>query len=218
MTLVLSEDDHHARVSPRGRILEQAVHLFARHGFDAMTMRRLGDAVGLDNSSLYRHFPSKAALADAVLDHVAGELFGSIAPLMASSQPASLQALEDLCATAGLYLFDRPASARLMVHWIMSTGADGEGFSVAVPATDTLRPGGALTIGLRRWLDAGARAGVLREHAQPEALVILLGVILVRPATQGYLLATLEPERPRDAARVAWENELRAVIRGAFAP
>src|SRR5436190_2776929 len=113
-------DKGHVRSPARDRILARAIELFATHGFEAMTMRRLGDAVGLDNSSLYRHFPSKAALADAVLDHVAGELFARTAPLLDPSRPVTLQGLEDVCAAAGLYVFDRPASARLMMHWMMS--------------------------------------------------------------------------------------------------
>jgi AcrR family transcriptional regulator len=204
--------------SPRERILEQAIELFARDGFDAMTMRRLGDAVGLDNSSLYRHFRSKAALADAVLDHVSREILDRIASHIDPARPTTLAALEDVCAAAGLYFFDAPASARLAVHWIMSTGPDGEGFSVSVPATDTSRPGGQLLMRLRQWLVAGVRAGALRAHAIPDALVILMGMVLVRPATQGYLLASLEPKRSRSGARAVWEQELRAAVRGAFAP
>jgi AcrR family transcriptional regulator len=206
------------RSAPRDRILGQAILLFAKYGFDGMTMRRLGDAVGLDNSSIYRHFRSKAAVASAALDHVAGEVFAKVAPPMDPARPVSLQALEDLCAAVGLYFFDHQASARLMIHWIMSMGAEDDGFSVGVPATDISRPGGAMIMGLRAWLDAGVRAGTLRHHASPESLVILFGAILIRPATRGYLLATLEPERPPSAARQAWEQELRTAIRGAFAP
>jgi AcrR family transcriptional regulator len=218
MDSTTAQTDAHARSPARDRILQSAIELFAAHGFEAMTMRRLGDAVGLDNSSLYRHFRSKAALADAVLDHVAGEILARVAPQVDPSRPATLQALEDVCAVAGLYFFDRPAAARLTVHWIMSMGVDGPGFAVSVPATDTSRPGGALLAGLRSWLAAGVRDGVLRPHAMPEAFVILLGALLIRPATRGHLLASLEPDRTPAAARAAWEQELRAAVRGAFAP
>jgi AcrR family transcriptional regulator len=218
MRSIPQPDDAPSGGSARDRILARAVELFAAYDFEAMTMRRLGDAVGLDNSSLYRHFPSKAALADAVLDHVAGEIFARTASQIDPSRPVTLQALEDFSAAAGLYFFDQPASARLMVHWIMSMGVDGPGFAVSVPATDTSRPGGALLALLGNWLGVGARGGVLREHAIPDAIVILLGMILIRPATRGYLLKSLEPDHALDAARTAWEQELRATVRGAFAP
>ena len=204
--------------APRDRILDCAVELFAVHGFEAMTMRMLGDAVGLDNSSLYRHFVSKTELANAVLDRVAGDFLAAIGVHIDPSRPATLDALEAIAAAAGVYFFDRPAAARLMVHWVMSIGANGPGFGVSVPATDTNRPGGRLLGLLREWLGEGARRGVLRKHAMPDAVIILFGAILLRPATYGHLLASIEPKRSRIAARKAWEKELRAAVCGAFAP
>ena len=202
----------------RVRILDRAIELFAVHGFDAMTMRLLGEAVELDNSSLYRHFPSKAALIDAVLDRVAADVFVVVAPTLDPAHAFSLQALEDACAAIGLHLFDHPAQARLIVHWIMSTGAPSAGFKVAVPATDTTRPGGKLIALLRKQLGDAVARGQLRELGAPEALVILIGIVVVRPATYGYLLKSLEPRRRSSVARAAWEQELRAAVRGAFAP
>jgi AcrR family transcriptional regulator len=206
-----------AGVAPRDRILEGAVDLLARYGLDAVTMRQLGEHVGLDNSSLYRHFRSKAELVDAALDRVAGELLASVGPAIDLARPLTLEAFEDACATAALYFFDHPAAARLMLHWILSMGAQGPGFDASAPAGDPSRPHGALVAAASRWLAAGARRGILRRHGQPEALVVLFAAILVRPATYGYLLHTLEPKRDRAAARKAWEQELRAVVRGAFA-
>lgn len=204
--------------SPRDRILTEAVALFAAHGFDAVTMRQLGDAVGLDNSSLYRHFPSKAALVNAVLDHVAAQVFANVAALIEPAEPLTLSMLENICAKAGTYLFDNQSAARLLVHWIMSTGGDGGTFKISVPATDKSRPGGKLLAALRDRLEDAMKHGRIRKHATPDALVVALAVTIVRPATYGYLLKTLEPNRSRDAARAAWERELRATIRGAFAP
>jgi AcrR family transcriptional regulator len=204
--------------SPRDRILTAAVALFAAHGFDAVTMRQLGDAVGLDNSSLYRHFPSKAALVNAVLDHVAAQVFANVATLIEPAEPLTLSMLENICAKAGTYLFDNPSAARLLVHWIMSTGGDSGTFKISVPATDKSRPGGKLLAALRDRLEDAVKHGRIRKHGAPDALVVALAVTIVRPATYGYLFKTLEPGRSREAARAAWERELRAAIRGAFAP
>ncbi len=201
--------------APRDRILEQAVDLLALHGFDAMTMRHLGARVGLDNSSLYRHFESKAALVDAALDRVAGEVLSSIGPSVDLDRPLTLARLEDACAAVGLYFFDHPSAARLMLHWIMSTSALGS--SPSAPAADRSRPHGRLLETVSQWLASGSRRGVLRKHTQPEALVTLFGAILLRPATYGHLLQTLEPKRAKEAARKAWERELRAFVRGALA-
>jgi AcrR family transcriptional regulator len=204
--------------SPRARILDSAVELFAVHGFEAMTMRMLGDAVGLDNSSLYRHFASKAHLVNAVLDHVAGDFLDEIEQHLDLSRPATLDTLEAMAAAAGVHFFNRQAAARLMVHWVMSVGSNGPGFGVSVPASDTSRPGGRLLERLREWLAAGVRRGALRKHAMPDAVIILFGAILLRPATYGHLLASIEPKRSRIVAGKAWETELRSAVRGAFAP
>jgi AcrR family transcriptional regulator len=204
--------------SSRDRILDRGIELFAVHGFEALTMRMLGDAVGLDNSSLYRHFASKTELANAVLDRVAGSFLAAIETNIDPSRPVTLAALEEIAAAAGVYFFDRPSAARLMLHWVMSIGADGPGFGVSVPVTDTNRPGGRLLGLLREWLARGVRSGALRKHAMPDAVIILLGAVLLRPATYGHLLASMEPKRSRVAARKAWESELRAAVRGAFAP
>jgi hypothetical protein len=100
----------------------------------------------------------------------------------------------------------------------MSMGERGPGFVVSVPAADKRRPHGKLLELLSDWLEAGARRGVIRKHARPDALVFLFGAVLMRPATYGYLLRSLEPRRQKTAARKAWIAELRAVVRGAFAP
>ena len=204
--------------SPRDRILDRAIELFAAHGFEAMTMRMLGDAVGLDNSSLYRHFASKTELANAVLDRVAGNFLAAIEQNIDGTRPVTLGALEDVAAAAGTYFFDRPSAARLMMHWMMSIGANGPGFGVSVPITDSRRPGGRLLGLLREWLAEGVRRGALRKHTMPDSLIIRFGTVLLRPATYGHLLASMEPKRSRVAARKAWERELRAAVRGAFAP
>ena len=204
--------------SSRERIVECAVALFAVHGFEAMTMRMLGEAVGLDNSSLYRHFAGKTEIANAALDHVAGEFLEAVEAHIGPSRPATLDALEELAGGAGRYFFERQAAARLMLHWVMSVGAGGPGFGVSVPAKDASRPGGRLLARLSAWLADGARRGALRKHAMPEAAVILFGAILLRPATYGHLLASLEPKRSCALAAKAWEQELRAAVRGAFAP
>jgi AcrR family transcriptional regulator len=199
-------------------VLDAAIELFAAHGFAAVTMRALGEAAGLDNSSLYRHFPSKTDLANAVLDRVTADLLEVLAPNLDGGAPPSLAALVNAATATGLHLFDRPPVARLLMHWVMSTGEADASFAVSVRADDTRRPTGRLVTLLRDWLARGARSGALRPHQGLEALVFLIGALLLRPATYGHLLSSQEPKRSREKARQAWERELRAAVHGAFAP
>jgi AcrR family transcriptional regulator len=56
----------------RARIQTEAVKLFAQKGIDATSVRDIAQAAGVAEGALYRHYPSKDALArDVFLDHYA---------------------------------------------------------------------------------------------------------------------------------------------------
>jgi AcrR family transcriptional regulator len=57
----------------RERILETALALADENGVDAITMRRLGDELGYEAMSLYRHVESKDDMLDGILDLVLAE-------------------------------------------------------------------------------------------------------------------------------------------------
>src|SRR5207302_5215762 len=58
----------------RERIAAAAVAVIDGEGLDALSMRRLGAELGVEAMSLYRHFPSKAALLEAVVARLVAEL------------------------------------------------------------------------------------------------------------------------------------------------
>lgn len=58
----------------RAAVLTAALEVIDRDGVDALSMRRLGDALGRDPMGLYRHTPSKAALLDGVAEIVLDQL------------------------------------------------------------------------------------------------------------------------------------------------
>ena len=55
------------------RIVTAAIELLDADGLEALTMRRLGDALDSTSGSLYRHFESREAVLVAVHDQVLGE-------------------------------------------------------------------------------------------------------------------------------------------------
>lgn len=57
----------HPRVAA---ILETGTDLFARRGYDAVTMTEIAARSGTAIASLYRFFPSKEALADALIERM----------------------------------------------------------------------------------------------------------------------------------------------------
>lgn len=50
------------------RILDTAERLFAERGYAAVSVREIAGGIGLNQASLYNHFPSKQALYEAVLE------------------------------------------------------------------------------------------------------------------------------------------------------
>lgn len=55
-------------------MLTAALALLDREGLDGISMRRVGDALGVEAMSLYRYVPSKAALLDGLYEAVLAEL------------------------------------------------------------------------------------------------------------------------------------------------
>ena len=58
----------------RERVLRAAVDLADRSGLDGLTMRKLGQAVGVEAMSLYNHVANKDDLLDGIVDCVFGQI------------------------------------------------------------------------------------------------------------------------------------------------
>ena len=58
----------------RARIFATALALLDREGPAALSMRRLGEVLGVEAMSLYHHVPNKAAILDGLFEAVLAEL------------------------------------------------------------------------------------------------------------------------------------------------
>jgi AcrR family transcriptional regulator len=58
----------------RERVLKAAIRLADKEGIEALSMRRLAKALGVEAMSLYNHVANKADLADGMLDLVLGSI------------------------------------------------------------------------------------------------------------------------------------------------
>lgn len=52
------------------QILQVATKAFSQEGYDGVTVRQLAEQCGISEPAVYRHYPSKEALYDAVLDSI----------------------------------------------------------------------------------------------------------------------------------------------------
>lgn len=67
----MKTDESRSRMElSREKIIGAALELIDRDGLAALNMRHLADALGAGTMSLYRYFPSKSELIDAVVDDV----------------------------------------------------------------------------------------------------------------------------------------------------
>jgi AcrR family transcriptional regulator len=62
----------------RNQIAATALGLVARHGLRALNVAALAKGVGVVPSAIYRHYPSKEAVLDAVLKVIAHRLFANV--------------------------------------------------------------------------------------------------------------------------------------------
>jgi AcrR family transcriptional regulator len=81
-------------VLTRGRVLLAAAEVFARTGFLAASMNDIVEAAGVTKGAVYFHFPSKEALAVAIVE----EQFAQWPPLVAGVIDASPDALTSIVA------------------------------------------------------------------------------------------------------------------------
>jgi len=58
----------------RNQVVAAARRISAREGVENASMRRLADALGVMPNALYTYFPDKAAILDAVLDDLLGDV------------------------------------------------------------------------------------------------------------------------------------------------
>lgn len=57
----------------REKIVEKALEILDAEGVEGLSMRRLGDALGVEAMALYHHFPNKDAILDGVLARIVEE-------------------------------------------------------------------------------------------------------------------------------------------------
>jgi len=79
-------------LSPRARaIVSAARQILERDGPDSLTMRRLGDAVGIRAPSLYKHFPDKAAVEVALINDGFEEIARSFGAALANGEDSLVE-------------------------------------------------------------------------------------------------------------------------------
>jgi AcrR family transcriptional regulator len=110
----------------RDRVLEAALALVDREGGEAVSMRRLAEALGVEAMSLYHHVENKAAVLDGIFERVLAELppappakgFRSAMAERGRALRAVLRRHPNALAIFATRAFARPAFHPPSVRWI----------------------------------------------------------------------------------------------------
>lgn len=76
-------------------ILEKSLKLFAVHGYEAVSIRQIADEAGIGNSALYKHYESKQAIFDALVNELKQRYLKQCSSVNSNIQ--SVEAVKENC-------------------------------------------------------------------------------------------------------------------------
>jgi AcrR family transcriptional regulator len=148
----------------RTRILDAAAELYLERGDHALSMRKVGRRVGVSATAIYRHFPEKAALIEAVV----GQAFATFEEFLRRGKPrrGSTGELVRFCRQ---YLEFAIAHPRLFEVLFLRRRADLRRYP------QDFAPGKSPTFDLlREAVEVGIAAGSLRADVEPRELAFAI--------------------------------------------
>lgn len=112
-----------AKAERRAVLLNSAAELFARRGFNGVSIEDLGAAAGVSGPAVYRHFPGKQALLGALLVGVSEDLLAGGRAVLAAGPDAG-PALRALVAFHVDFALSKPDVIRVQDRDFESLGGD----------------------------------------------------------------------------------------------
>lgn len=199
--------------NPRERIHEVAVRLFARYGFEGVSLQRIADEVGLHKSSLFHHYRGKFELAAEVFEAAVVPVIEIIRPLE-KEDPPTIEGFLSVVDELVEYFSDNPDAARLIVM-VMSAPRESE---LRAPHPDTEGTYVTLFTIVWSWLDRARSAGAIRQLNIRQAILNTIGLLLFYPAVAPEETYIAGPEPFSAKARAKRKHELRFTLRGMLEP
>ncbi len=195
--------------SSRKKILEVAEARFAQRGYAGVGLREVAEAAGLSKSSLFHHFPSKAALYCSMLDGVLLRLEARLGAALGAQHapPVRLEAgLDELISV----LAEQPTTARLLLRALFE---DNDLPGGGLPESEAVNASLARVIAaIQSVIEAGVADGSFRPVSVPHTVQTLVGTC-VYPFASGEFGDELlgRPIFSAEAVR-ARREEVRAFV------
>ncbi len=97
----------------RERIFDAAVGLFAERGYDRTSIRDIAGAVGICESAVYRHYPSKESILDAIFAYIESRVYSPLPPARRGEE-AEHSIFRDMLEGLPRYIMADPSLVRIV--------------------------------------------------------------------------------------------------------
>ena len=198
----------------RERIVDTAVQLVARYGFEGMSLQLLADDVGLHKSTLFHHFDTKQELALDALRRVV-EPIAELARPLEHADPPRVDQFVRLAEALVDHFAEHHGAALFLVRALIGPG---DAFYEMEFGNDD-DPVAELFAILGQALQRGRRAGTIRPVSIRHTIVNLMGLLLLFPAlSDSDQEDTPFPDARSPKALAARKRELGEMLRRSLAP
>ena len=179
-------------------ILKASVTLFASQGYDAVSMREIAAAVGVQAAALYYHFPDKSSLYLSVMKYAFADVMANTAVVLAEDAPPLVRLkrfvvalIKDMTRRPELLLLvqrerlaDDPDRLRLLVDEVFAKPVTAliDVAQELAPEQDPMMLAGSIVALVLHHLEGGSirrfLPGWRPEHEWPETLELhILGLL-----------------------------------------
>jgi len=154
----------------QARLLTAAAEEFARAGYTGANINHISEAAGFAKGTVYNYFPSKRALLNAVIDHVAAEHTTFVQAQM-EAEPDPAARLTRLFAAGFAFVEQHRAPAQVIINVVY--GPDAEFKERVYQAYDPL-----FNVLIRDTLQAGVACGAFRPLDPDTAAAVIMAIYL----------------------------------------
>ena len=176
------------------QIRAAAARLFARHGYEGVSLQVIADEVGVAKQTLLYHYPSKETLRRAVIDQVF-EHWRRTLPGMLRAITSGQRRFSALTEELILFFNADRDRARLLARELL----DNPGETVRRMA-ESLRPWILL---VAEFIRDGQKTGAIRQDVDPEAYVLHVIIMVIASVAN---LSIVSNVLPADGAALAPET------------
>lgn len=141
----------------KAQIIDEAMRLAAELGPDRMTTQKLADAVGVTQAAVFRHFPSKAEIWQAVAKRIAS----AMPPIPQESELSAPQRLRAIVQRQFEFIVTTPAIPAIL--YSRELHAENEALSERFSTMIAARQARVAAI-----FEEGARSGTMRADLNPQ--------------------------------------------------